>query len=1536
MEDKEKWNKVMTNITTTRNIPSEITADTIAEFCLFCFQNGVTGLETAHFVLSSREELLIAFRENEENMQNVLNLFDSTVNLYMSKTLQNSHQVQLVVNMTWMCGAYKNAVIYKIAPKSFENTVDDLCSFIIAGNKKEDASILSDVLMNLYTSVVVQNKYDDAFLQKVLSKFGVLDDYAETDDVIFYTYQARLALILFTIINEQNYWRYRGKVQQLYVGFFGYVLKHIDILKEVSFKDSVQPICLDGASLPLFIQVLDDFAKNANAEYKSVFNEFCTWLQYFVMNKTIPQELFAKLIDSRLFVLISCEKYAEILMKTTSVAHYAALLKDNLVLRTTIFQEVAKTDAKYVNEPFFGLVLFYLKSSTDSGLFEYLAFIRGAFKVDRQIALKQMKNLMDAVFVSDTPPIVQIDFYESIISLIDIMDEEEGLSVVFDILRNTWKVQENKRVFSRFVSKFTEKLVEKKGMSVFIIHEMVASLYGTNDLKTLFNCAQPIRFPILLPVLLELVFKQICPLDLYVNIQTIFLTHDINLHYLSKYGLGMMVHLLSKIENALILEQLQNFVEMAILYNAPPYLGCELLDILENEKHKNVVMKMINKLLSTEKKKPQKTLYLMGEPLIYAKTMNLSYKSQTIAFCVNRSEFNELQYIFDFYVDQHSLAVIYKDAHFEIVLNEDTKTELHIPIDCTIQSKTWYFVFLHFEQKIGGQSVHVQISNEANPVTCLYDMTIPYKHKDTTLSTTKNFIGSSHKYKNGFMGQMLFLSVYSSCLIPLEVFTMQTKMFDVSDQPQQLKRILFVSPFNVVKETKKALMFMKADKVPQTIDGDKIVVGKIQNLFQALHQANFFFHFFAFVRKLNKQEHMEVFKSNARANNPLFFLVSFITRCVSGSDDLKDDFIKMKGVILLRSIIIKAVPIQVIPAVFDQIQRLSEAFIEDSNYGQFKEMLSDFRIWISFSATLQKYVLAKVIVMLKDTPEYMEYLSNLMILFYQPQFPNGLRIHGWSQRRINNTDVKEIREIIWNALSESITPTKSSLQSFITTLYSVSSDELFYEGVTLLLNRIDFSVRWVELFTSYLCNELLCLLTRGGFKVKELILEVVVKFLQSIDMKYYTLGFDIAKAVVGSISQETIFTLEEMNLLNKIPQRIADIMQVKVMIFRLFQYSTAEVSEKLISQWISTNEVLPIVNERDKDINYNIVEGLLGGIKGDIKKFGPICSLIRRGLNNDVLRNVENIARLFVLHLKIEEGFTEVTMIPDLFFLISKALEEKKTEKAIQTFVACVNLFLTKVLQRGGNRVFSIEALIPFFEGLRMDFGVESALRKLRIIRSMQEAENTTSEPVIVDNQREVIALYGVFCMDRILMSTNADIRGRLLKTLFNISKTFSEELLTETKNYSNATDDEKMVMEEFLRTGKYSDMEGLVAGVMFSKVRRVLSGFASDLIYKEEEYRSNSSKEVNSLSDKKKLKVARYSYCDFVFGEIHVAENLERIDELKSKLNQELILMENEWDIFDQNVSLMKDNTNTLGEAAGDNGNDDQKRVESLLLSHL
>ena len=54
----------------------------------------------------------------------------------------------------------------------------------------------------------------------------------------------------------------------------------------------------------------------------------------------------------------------------------------------------------------------------------------------------------------------------------------------------------------------------------------------------------------------------------------------------------------------------------------------------------------------------------------------------------------------------------------------------------------------------------------------------------------------------------------------------------------------------------------------------------------------------------------------------------------------------------------------------------------------------DFRLWIPFSFNFQKHVLTKFIQSMCETKMFMGMLSDILCLYYQPEFPSDLKLYS--------------------------------------------------------------------------------------------------------------------------------------------------------------------------------------------------------------------------------------------------------------------------------------------------------------------------------------------------------------------------------------------------------------------------------------------------------------------------------------------------------------------------------------------------------------
>ncbi|EMS16483.1 Beige/BEACH domain containing protein [Entamoeba histolytica HM-3:IMSS] len=1478
-----------------------------------CLNEGDRYLSVVNKLLSD-SEILSHYRENENGMKLVMNMVIKSINDFMkSDGKENINNIKNKLSISWICGAVKGAKLYKINNEENIEIFNKFLTFILNRNKREEATIINGIVMNIYTSQVIQNDNSCNFFEEILNKFGVLEEYAEMDDIIFYEYQCGLAMMLFTMIGRNELFRYRGIVQHKYIEFFNFILKRNSVLKEiVSYEKFIEPIRLDLESLPLFIHMLKIFIQCEQInECNKVFNEFCHSLLLFQGRQKLllPINLLEYLLNPLLIQFIKMPWYSKLILNTINEPLHSALISSNIKLREEVFKLITQIELKEVTEPFLQLATFYLHSTTENGLFEYMTFVNIASRNNNEIAKKAVIILINNVFNGEEIPNVKEDFYNVVISLIPLSFDEEYIQLIFKLLRITWKNKKNKKVFNYFINEFSNKLMELKQFYILIIKELIQSISSSsiNEMYKIDNVSI-IHYPKLLPVIINFMSLKICPLDLFLSIEKLFISFNLNLYYVSKYCSCQIINLITQNDPSLITEQLQQLLEIILLYSSLPQAGKQLTKALEEGKGKNTIIKLIYKLLSSQLQKPTYSIHFIGSPLIYSQSLTIQFKSTTIVFCFSYSlESESKQCIFNFIGEGNSLTLYLENNSLLLVFNENTLNELKISFNYILHPKVWYLIFINFELKNTLPIIHLIIYN--NSINPLFEQNIEYKLKDNYLSSNKNYIGTSFKSKFPFYGEFSFFSIYSICLNPIDILLTQTQGFDILEHLQTNKRIFYISPLNIVKENNsnndtttitnnKYLIFYKNSKTLQTISGNNIKLCICQSLQNSLHQSNFLPRFFYFVRSLERTQFIDIFKLNARANNPVFLLLSFISRCVIGSQEMKEDFINIKGALLLESIISHSTPVFVIPAIFDQFQKLAEYFEKDiETYEIFQSILFDFRLWTPFSFTFQKYVLQKVVQLMKGNNRYMQYLSDLLILYFQPEFPSNLKLHTKMIRKLSINEINELRNFIWKSMGDCIQPNKQTLQPFISTLNIIKNDNIFIEGFIMLLKSINYSSKWIEIFISYLCQELLNLLFKFKYTIKALIFECIGKFLEFVDSKFPYFQ-NISQTIQLTISIEGIFTLEELRVFQNYPIKITELINIQEIYLNIFQYSTNEVADKLTIFWISQpKNLIQICN--GKEINFKIVESLINGIKGDFKRLRTIGLLLKRSLTNESLRNYENISKLYLLFIKVDECSGEYALLPDLLFNISKALEEKKSEKGLKALVMCTNLFLTKLLQTDTPRVFTIESIIPFFEKYKDNSYVKKALRKMRIIRAIQVTENTNEIVQLKDNKKEVLAMYGVYCMDRIMITKVLDVRERLVQLFLNISKIFYDDLIKEIKNYQNGSENEREEMIDLLINGKSNHLEEIINGVIFSKVRRILSGYASNILLDDEEYRAICNDEINLIAGKKKENKEN-TLCGFIGNEVRNNCEEKRIEELKEKLNKEIELLDRKYKKFD------------------------------------
>ncbi|EDR23876.1 hypothetical protein EDI_062270, partial [Entamoeba dispar SAW760] len=161
-----------------------------------CLNEGDKYLSVVNKLLSD-PEILSHYREDESGMEIVMNVVIKSINNFMkSNGEEDINNVKNKLSISWICGAVKGAKLYKINKEENIEIFNKFLMFILNRNKREEAILINGIVMNIYTSQVIQNDNSCKFFETILNKFGVLEEYAEMDDIIFYEYQCGLAMML--------------------------------------------------------------------------------------------------------------------------------------------------------------------------------------------------------------------------------------------------------------------------------------------------------------------------------------------------------------------------------------------------------------------------------------------------------------------------------------------------------------------------------------------------------------------------------------------------------------------------------------------------------------------------------------------------------------------------------------------------------------------------------------------------------------------------------------------------------------------------------------------------------------------------------------------------------------------------------------------------------------------------------------------------------------------------------------------------------------------------------------------------------------------------------------------------------------------------------------------------------------------------------------------------------------------------------------------------------------------------------------------
>ncbi|KAL7716159.1 hypothetical protein QTN25_006479 [Entamoeba marina] len=510
-------------------------------------------------------------------------------------------------------------------------------------------------------------------------------------------------------------------------------------------------------------------------------------------------------------------------------------------------------------------------------------------------------------------------FYSNLLLLFTSTATPEFIQLFFKTLQIVWVVKENKKSFNPYISQFTKLLLEHKKCHQLILCELMKSI-TTSTFDTNFNIDTPsiINFPKILPVIISVFSHKACPIDLFISIQKLFSSFNINLYYLSKYCSIQMIDLVLSTSDVIISEQLMQLIESALFYSCDPLTTKHIINKLQTTKQKNLLIKLLFKLLSPQSKRPFTSLNLKGTPISYSKPISFNFKSTTIMFMFQFSTNQQnKQTIFHSSSAEQSLSISVTENKFILLFNENTANEREILYDFVFHPNMWYFVCLNFDQK--ANSPVLQLTIHSNSSTPVLDQQTTFKNKVTSFTSHQCYIGGVPRTNNLFYGEFSMFSIHNVSLSPIDVLEFYTQLQDGFTIP---------SPSKCGK--KPQLFFQKYGKEIQFLDIDDVIVTVRYTIQLSLHYSNFFPIFFYFVRQLPPSQFCEVFKENTRAFNPLYFLLSFIGRCVTNSPELKSDFSVINGASILQSIIAQCSLKYVVPVIFDQLQKIADYFENES------------------------------------------------------------------------------------------------------------------------------------------------------------------------------------------------------------------------------------------------------------------------------------------------------------------------------------------------------------------------------------------------------------------------------------------------------------------------------------------------------------------------------------------------------------------------------------------------------------------------------
>ncbi|KAL7716160.1 Beige/BEACH domain containing protein [Entamoeba marina] len=496
---------------------------------------------------------------------------------------------------------------------------------------------------------------------------------------------------------------------------------------------------------------------------------------------------------------------------------------------------------------------------------------------------------------------------------------------------------------------------------------------------------------------------------------------------------------------------------------------------------------------------------------------------------------------------------------------------------------------------------------------------------------------------------------------------------------------------------------------------------------------------------------------------------------------------------------------------------------------------------------------------MQDKPKYLQFLSDILLLYFLPTFPSNMLLHGSLSRSLNTNELTELRLFIWNALMCSITPVKSCMQVIVSTLEAISDETIFNEGVNMFLSSVEFTTKWNDLFSNYLCEELLCLMYHVGFKGKELLLQMLCNFLENVDQKFSKFH-EVCNSIILAISHEQLFTQTEFNILKNINVKTAELLQTQLIF-------------------------LFIVSK----INFTVVEGLVDGAQKDSKRLPAVASLLRTGIGNEVLCKAVNIAWLFLTYFKADEQCGENELTTDLLLCTCKALDEKKNEKAIDVFIHCINIFLSRILQSPNQNNVVLDSFQPFLEKYKKNSAAMMAINKLEIVSILQQAETSNKPPSLGIMDKQSVAMYCMYCMDRIRFIEDNNKRKKLLHFLSSIAFNFHEDIFHEINKVTSIDQTKKdLFIDLIIKDNELVNYSTVVDSDVFPMIRRI------------EDLRALAFDEINAASKKKKDKKSKQMSSGVAGGELRLNEEMSRIDNLRLKLNKEAERYQRKWKKFD------------------------------------